>query len=344
MTLDPRLVHAELTRRGFLWSYGLLAGYQVNLRAREHMTLKAEQDWRSTARKLVETPEDPWLLRRLHLEQLDLLLRICMYLEDFAYLVHLLQHRPRSMHLAIHFSGQTRASAIGTLRHMPLPSLRALFGVPHYTKLGLPSQHLRTVKEVFGKYVAGLRQDADRVVQFHRQHYFDVYNEYKHSFDVFIGMQGQTSGSGSSHIYLRVPKEVRRKGKKRKSYRQWTYILDTGPEAVSYYMRVFGSISNLAWSLVLNNLDHMLYADGRYLIKIPKAYGVSGDLLREYEELIPAHGLCWSKSHQLNLNLHFAGREADRLQADLQESFVAVLRRPLLSSRSGKITTDLKAQ
>jgi hypothetical protein len=185
------------------------------------------------------------------------------------------------------------------------------------------------VRRVLALVAVGLRNDVGTVQAFVRKRYFDVYNEYKHTFDVFTGMCRDDLGVVSSHIYVRVTNK--RKGRKK----QITYILDGSSHAVDYYESVFSATSNLINVLISNSLDFFIYHDGRYLIKVPKDYGMSDELKREYAEVIERYSLGWSKGHSLKLSLTFRGGALRRLTRPLAEDHIAAYERPLISRRKG---------
>lgn len=327
----------DLEDRGFVRSYGLLTSYQSNIQIREHVILEARKKWDQTLDKIVRSQIiEPDLIRRLHVEQLECLMHICMYIEDLAYLIYLLRHHPRSMDRPIYFGGSERAQIIKALSETSRRTLSARFRMPKYSKLRLPNSDLLIVKDVFNRYLVGLQHDISMIVNFSNRRYFAVYNEYKHTFDILTGMYSVKDHTLDTHIYVRVTK--RKKGKEQ----EHAFILEASPEAVNYYYKVFDSTSNLINCLTQNTLNYMVYADGRYLIRTPREYSLPQDLLTEYEALIDRHGLHYSKAHSLKLGISLQSKALASTQKQLKEGFIAVLPKPLFSRQFTTTRSSLK--
>jgi hypothetical protein len=313
-------------------TYPLLVAYQSNIQIREHLIVKSLRDWRSTDREIAEgTVVAQTLVRRMHAEQLEILLHVCMLIEDFAYIAWALKHHSRSLHHALYFDGAKRRSTLEELSAPGVRTLQSWFRFPKYTHLALSTRDEATVRKVRTAVLAGLRRDLDTVWAFQRNGYFDVYNEYKHTFDVITGMREESAGVVSTHIYVRVAKRTGGRGRK-----QITWILDGSRGAIDYYERVFSAASNLINVLIANTRDYCIYYDGRYLTKVPSDYGVSDELMRAYREVIERNALGWSKGHSLSLSLTLQGAALRRVAGRLAEDHIAVLHRPLLSRGKGR--------
>jgi hypothetical protein len=326
-----RETQAGLAKRGLDVTYPLLAAYQSNVGVRQHSLLKLLQEWRESFTKASSSSGiEGQLVRRMHFEQLEILLHLCMFIEDFAYVSWGLKHRPRSLHRALRFDGGMRNQAIVELCGLGDRSLRARFRFPKYTRLCMGKNDERVVREVFDTITEGLCCDLRRVQEFLHKRYFDVCNEYKHTFDVITGMYQTDTARFSSHVYVRATR-----GKKGRQ-RQVTYILDAGPKAIDYYEEVFSSTSNLINVLISNSLDYCAYHDGRYLIKLPLDYRVAEDVKALYEALIGKYSLGWSKGHSLQLAINITGGALRRLEGSLADDHIGVLKRHLFSR--GKAT------
>jgi hypothetical protein len=160
------------------------------------------------------------------------------------------------------------------------------------------------------------------------QGYFDIYNEYKHTFDILLGAGALEGHTVHSHIYVRVapqPGETRP---------EKTLILDASPDALHRYDSVFAATSNLLNALVQNCLDWMIYGDGRYLVKIPADYGLTEDLRAAYGSFVDQYGLGWAKTHTLQLAIRFTPSSARAIEEKLSTGAVAEHAGPLFSKRA----------
>lgn len=330
-----------LKARGLWHSYPVLAAYQSNIRTREHLILKCMKEWENTLQELVRRLKntrrlDLELLRRLHIEQLELLAHICMFVEDLSYIAYLLNHRPRSLDRSVYFNGTMRAETLKDLASLGTRSIRARFRFPAITKLRLRDRDAAAVAEVFRKCIAGLRKDLQTIHKFAGHGHFNVYNEYKHTFDIFLGLGSLTDRTVHTHIFVRVaPRPRQHKPEK-------TLILDASPDAVRYYDTVFKATANVINVLVQNSLNWMIYSDGRYLVKIPADYSVPEDLLTTYGSLVKSYGLGWAKTHSLQLSIGFPPSAVPAIQRMLSDGAVAEYSGSLFSRRtSSKLSLEV---
>jgi len=331
--LDATSAMQLLEARGLKSSYPALAAYQTNIGVREHLILQCRKQWEQTQQELLAHLQQDRklnrdLLRRLHLEQLEVLSHICMFIEDLAYIAYLLKHRPRSLNRSAHFTGRKRYETLTDLVSLGSRSIRARFRLPIVTRLGLKDDDAKVVRKVLRQCIVGLQTDLRTVEQFVSLGYFDVYNEYKHTFDILLGLGALEGRVVHSHIYVRVaPKPGQRKPEK-------TLILDASPDALRLYDKAFAATSNLTNTLVQNTLDWMIYGDGRYLVKVPADYGVSEDLLATYGSLVDQYGLGWAKLHSLQLVVNFEPAAARAIEKKLSAGSVAEHPRSVFSRRA----------
>jgi len=332
-TYDPAAVMDALEARGLKHSYPSLASYQSNIMVREHVIEKGRREWEATHSELLARLKeghevDRTLLRRMHVEQLDLLAHICMYVEDLAYVGYLLRHRLKSLDRSVYFNGTMRSQTLSEFAALPSRSIRARFRLPVIARLGLKPGDVALVSEAFRTCIAGLAEDISTVKAFSTQGHFDIYNEYKHTFDILLGMGALEELNIHTHIYARVaarPKEKRR---------ERTLILDASREAIRRYQAVFVATSNLMNVLVQNTLSWMIYADGRYLVQIPSSYGLSSALLKPYASLVESYDLGWAVQHSLQLEIGFAPKAARAIGKAIAESGVAKRSEPLFARRA----------
>lgn len=340
--LDATSAMRLFEARGLRRSYPALAAYQTNIGVREHLILQCRHQWERTLHELVEDLDkhgrlNRGLLRRLHLEQLEVLSHICMFIEDLAYIAYLLRHRPRSLDRSAHFTGRMRRETLDELTCLSTRALRARFRFPTVTALQLRDPDARVVREVFRTSAKGLQVDLNTVGQFVGQGHFKVYNEYKHTFDILVGAGALQGRTVHSHIYVRVAPQPTETGPEK------TLILDGSPGALHRYDSVFAATSNLVNALVQNSLDWMIYGDGRYLVKIPVDYGLSEDLRAAYGSIVNQYRLGWAKTHTLQLAISFTQSAARAIEERLSAGAVAEHVGSLFSKRaSTKSTLDVR--
>jgi len=326
MAITSAEARKSLESRGFMTSYVILGSYQTNVKVREHAILldgkKVEGTWQEI-REAQVPPQD--LVRRLHFEQLELLTHICMFVEDFAYLAYALKHHPRSLHWPIFFSGRTRVDVLRRLPTLHGNSLRARFRLPRIPVLGLGNETEKLVRDVFAQYQVGVRRDLALLAEFDVRGFFRIYNEYKHTFDVFTGTMGDATNLADSVIVVRTTRR-RRRGRPVEE----TILLDASENVVAYYHSVFSAVSNLINCLLSNTLDYMLYADGRYLIELPTDYGIPQEQIEAYSSLPDTLGLHWSNSHESLPSFRFGEKVQSRAETELAEKNIFNLEQPLI--------------
>jgi len=332
-TFDAAQVMKALEARGLARSYPTLAVYQSNIAIRERLIKKCRHEWEDTLRDLLarlgggqELDRD--LLRRLHVEQLEFLAHICMFVEDFSYVAYLLKHRPRSLDRSAHFTGRMRTETLDDLMSLSARSIRTRFRFPVIAKMRLGDHDATLVADVLRRCIAGLEHDLRTVSEFVGHGYFDVYNEYKHTFDILLGLGTVEGHNVHTHIYARVaPQQKKHRPEK-------TLILDASPDAIRRYDAVFGATTNLMNVLVQNTLSWMVYNDGRYLVQVPISYEVPEDLLVSYGQLVEQYALGWAVRHSVQLQVGFSTSASRAIEKALRERGVAERSGSIFSRRS----------
>ena len=338
MTIDEKQARKNLEDRGFLVSYGIVGSYQENVRIREHSILsKGQAALRTNQEMATSAAVSPSLKRRFHFELLDLLTNVCMFVEDFACMAYALDHHPRSLHWPIYFTGSTRVQQLKELSEAHGKTLRARLRMPRVSKLGLPADETVVVRRVISRYIEGVRNDLTTLWEFSERGFFGIYNEYKHSFDILTGDLGQGTGLDNECILIRSTKR-RKSGKPREE----TLLLEASADTLCYLNSIFCAVSNLLNCLIWNSLDFMLYADGKYLVKLPRDYPIPDFDMEIYHSLPDKRGLHWSNAHSSLPSIKFIGDAQESALEQLREKHIAILKQPLIDRRAQRVVCGIQ--
>lgn len=240
--------------------YSFLYYVRRNLDLRVALAATAIEKLRTDFNKVMtinpDSPEFSNYVSDIHVEQLDLIAHIFMFLEDFlSYSRVLRKSSPMNISkLADYITYVGQADIDNEARYLytlKMSDVWTEFRFPDVKQLrkkdgkSLTGKECLLLNHVLRNVCKEIKNRLKVILEF-RENYRQVYNKYKHGLSIIVGsyqVQQTTIGRNiMSHIYIRSKERGRKK--------IYTYMIPTGVDILDYYEKIVHYAHEVTWFLV----------------------------------------------------------------------------------------------
>jgi hypothetical protein len=215
---------------------------------------------------------------KLQATQLDVISKLCMFVEDFLGFSRYLRICKKELPNKIQSQENKVWNEIRSLQKMKTDGFRKYLILPSARQLAISEIEQKFVKQVLKIILSGVQERIQRIIKFYID-FHRVYNKYKHIFAGQLGTYSIENNIRKPRIFIRdaydYPKGV---------FQKKTYVLPTDTETIDYFEKIKDDILTVFLTLLESHI-HSIQNCGKPFL-IPDGFFLSQDTKLNWLHLV----------------------------------------------------------
>jgi len=267
--ITPAALDKYLTENNLELTFRILSNAVLNYIGRKQVLKEKSDLLKNTLTSPLPSREKLYFeMSKIHLQQLDLLSSIFMFLEDFlAYSFNLNESLSKLQEFPTKIASENydiSNKGIKNLRNKEKSDIAEYLLFPDVGPMLLGKEEKNLLRIVFERMSTDVYNRIQSIIKFYDNHY-RVYIKYKHVLTAIVGLHEIIDDKNdplkktvASHIYVR--------DRYKKEFR--THIIACNLETVTYYEEITGHIGSIFQLLLISYLHYLMNYGTRVVIPI----------------------------------------------------------------------------